>query len=73
MIRGWVGYLDQGPVVQVYRAILLHTERRVRRGLMRRSGRRGTGYRRYPDAHLHTVLGLHELPDRRADLPNAKA
>ena len=73
MIRGWAGYFDQGPVVQVYRAIQLYTERRVRRWLMRRSGRRGTGYRRYPDAHLYAVLGLHKLPNRRADLPNAKA
>ena len=73
MIRGWAGYFDQGPVVQVYRAIQLHTERRARRWLMRRSGRRGTGYRRYPDAHLYAVLGLHKLPNRRADLPNAKA
>ena len=45
MIRGWAGYFDQGPVVRVYRAIQLYTERRVRRWLMRRSGRRGTGYR----------------------------
>ena len=73
MIRGWAGYFDQGPVVQVYRAIQPYTERRVRRWLMRRSGRRGTGYRRYPDAHLYAVLGLHKLPNRRADLPNAKA
>ena len=73
MIRGWAGYFDQGPVVRVYRAIQLYTERRVRRWLMRRSGRRGTGYRRYPDAHLYAVLGLHKLPNRRADLPNAKA
>jgi RNA-directed DNA polymerase len=73
MIRGWAGYFDQGPVVRVYRAIQLYTERRVRRWLMRRGGRRGTGYRRYPDAHLYAVLGLHKLPNRRADLPNAKA
>jgi RNA-directed DNA polymerase len=73
MIRGWAGYFDQGPVVRVYRAIQLYTERRVRRWLMRRSGRRGTGYRRYPDAHLYEVLGLYKLPGRRADPPNAKA
>jgi RNA-directed DNA polymerase len=73
MIRGWAGYFNQGPVVQVYRAVQLYTERRVRRWLMRRSGRRGTGYRQYPDAHLYEVLGLYKLPRRRADLPNAKA
>ena len=73
MIRGWAGYFDQGPVVRVYRAIQLYTERRVRRWLMRRSGRRGTGYRRYPDAHLYEVLGLYKLPGRRVDPPNAKA
>ena len=73
MIRGWAAYFNQGPVVPIYRTIRLYTERRVRRWLMRRSGRRGTGYRQYPDAHLYEGLGLYKLPDRRANLPNAKA
>jgi group II intron reverse transcriptase/maturase len=73
MIWGWAAYFNQGPVVPIYRTIRLYTERRVRRWLMRRSGRRGTGYRQYPDAHLYEGLGLYKLPDRRADLPNAKA
>ena len=73
MIWGWAAYFNQGPVVPIYRTIRLYTERRVRRWLMRRSGRRGTGYRQYPDAHLYEGLGLYKLPDRRANLPNAKA
>ena len=85
MIWGWAAYFNQGPVVPIYRTRgvagvpadrplhRLDTERRVRRWLMRRSGRRGTGYRQYPDAHLYEGLGLYKLPDRRANLPNAKA
>jgi hypothetical protein len=41
--------------------------------LMRRSGQAGTGYRQYPDKHLHETLGLFALPRSRADLPSAKA
>ena len=39
MIRGWCGYFDQGPVVTIYDLIHRYTKRRVRRWLLRRSGR----------------------------------
>ena len=72
-LRGWMNYFNQGPVTQVYRGINDYVARRFRRWLMRRSKKRGTGYRQYPDGHLYDVLGLFKLPVRRADLPNAKA
>lgn len=73
MIRGWANYFDQGPVIRIYRLIQDYTERRIRIWLMRKRGRRGTGYRQYPDEFLYNTLGLIRLPIRRNNLPNAKA
>jgi RNA-directed DNA polymerase len=73
MIRGWAGYFNQGPVCQIYRNIQDYTERRLRIWLMRKRGKRGTGYRQYPDEYLYETLGLYRLPRTRADLLNAKA
>lgn len=72
-LRGWCGYFDQGPVLPTYRKIRRYTERRLRRWLMRKHKRRGTGYRQYPDEHLYGRLGLFKLPERRIDLLKAKA
>jgi RNA-directed DNA polymerase len=72
MLRGWCGYFDQGPVMDIYDRIRNYTDRRVRRWLMRRTGRRGTGFRQIPDEYLYGTLGLYRVPQRRADLPRAK-
>jgi RNA-directed DNA polymerase len=72
MIRGWCGYFDQGPVIEIYELIRAYTERRVRRWLMRRSGRRGVGFRQIPNEYLCETLGLYSVPRRRVDLPRAK-
>ena len=71
-LRGWAGYFDQGPVLRAYRLIQYYTERRLRRCLMRRRQKRGTGYRQY-DKHFYEKLGLFKLPESRVDLSNAKA
>ena len=73
MIRGWCGYFDQGPVMEIYELVRAYTERRIRRWLMRRTGRRGVGFRQIPSEYLYETLGLYALPRRRADLPSAKA
>ena len=73
LLRGWCGYFNQGPVLPIYAFIRSYTERRVRRWLMRRAGRRGTGFRQIPDEYLYGALGLYAIPRRRADLPRAKA
>src|SRR3954451_6292026 len=73
LLRGWTAYFNQGPVLRTYGLVRRYVERRVRRWLMRRSGRRGTGYRPYPDEYLYETLGLYALPRRRVDLPSAKA
>ena len=49
-----------------------YTARRLRIWLMRKSGKRGTGYRQYPDSVLYQRLGLIRLRDVRTDLLNAK-
>jgi group II intron reverse transcriptase/maturase len=72
MLRGWCGYFDQGPVMDIYDRIRTYTGRRVRRWLMRRTGRRGTGFRQIPDEYLYGTLGLYRVPLRRVDLPRAK-
>jgi RNA-directed DNA polymerase len=73
LLRGWCGYFNQGPVTRVYQLIRRYTERRVRRWLMRREQRHGTGYKQYPDAHLYETLGLYPLPQSRAAVLKAKS
>ena len=73
LLRGWSGYFDQGRVIRAYRVIRKYTERRLRRWLMRRQGKRGTGYRQYSDEHLYETLGLYQLPQSRAAVTKAKA
>jgi len=72
LLRGWSGYFNQGRVIRAYRVIHRYTERRLRRWLIRRQGKRGTGYRQYPDAYLYETLGLYRLPDSRAAVARAK-
>ena len=72
MIRGWCGYFDQGPVMEIYELVRAYTERRIRRWLMRRTGRRGVGFRQIPSEYLYETLVLYQVPRRRVDLPRAK-
>jgi group II intron reverse transcriptase/maturase len=73
ILRGWCGYFNQGPVVRTYRHVRRYTERRLRRWLMRRQQKGGTGYKQYPDRHLYETLGLFRPPESRTATPNAKA
>ena len=72
LLRGWCDYFDQGPVIEIYDLVRAYTDRRIRRWLMRRTGRQGTGFRQIPDEYLYETLGLYRVPRRRADLPRAK-
>jgi group II intron reverse transcriptase/maturase len=72
LLRGWCGYFDQGPVMEIYDLVRAYTARRIRRWLMRRTGRRGAGFRQIPDEYVYDTLGLYRVPRRRADLPRAK-
>ena len=73
MIRGWCSYFNQGPVYRAYWTLRRYTEQRIRRWLMHKHKRRGTGYRQYPDAFLYQKLGLFRPSVPRVSLPNAKA
>lgn len=73
MLRGWAGYFNQGPVRKIYRSLQDYTERRLRIWLRRKCGKKGTGYRQYPNEYLYETLGLYRLPLTRNDLLNAKA
>ncbi len=73
ILRGWCQYFNQGPVLQAYQLVRRYTERRLRRWMMRRAKRTGTGYKQYPDAYLYDRLGLFKVPDQRRAMPNAKA
>lgn len=70
---GWSGYFNQGRVIRAYRVIQNYTKRRLQRWLIRRQGKRGTGYRQYPDEYLYETLGLYQLPESRAAVAKAKA
>jgi hypothetical protein len=62
MLRGRCGYFDQGPVITIYDLIHRYTERRIRRWLLRRSGRKGSGFGQIPDEYLYETLGLYTVP-----------
>jgi RNA-directed DNA polymerase len=73
ILRGWCGYFNHGHVIPTYRVMRRYTELRLRRWLMRREQRHGTGYKRYPSLYLYRTLGLYPIPTRRSDMLNAKA
>lgn len=73
LLRGWSGYFNQGRVIRAYRIVQKYTRGRLQRWLVRRTGRKGTGYRQYPNEYLYGKLGLYQLPDSRAAVAKAKA
>ena len=66
ILNGWGNYFNQGPVKHCYRDIDNYTARRLRIWMQRRKGRRGTGYRQYPDSYLYDTLGLVRLLERKS-------
>jgi hypothetical protein len=72
LLRGWAGYFNQGPVGKVYRTLDRYVDRRLRIWLMRKHGKRGTGYRQYPDQYLYETLGLIRLVSLLPNRSNAK-
>lgn len=73
ILRGWCGYFDQGPVYRPYKLVKRYTERRLRRWLMKKHKRRGTGYRQFPDDFLYGKLGLFDPHAYRVSRARAKA
>jgi hypothetical protein len=58
--------------MRVIPTAILYVARRLRIWMMRRQGRRGTGYRQFSDQFLYETLGLIRLLPGRASMPNAK-
>ena len=73
ILRGWCGYFDQGPVQPAQMIVRTYTERRLRRWLMKKHKRRGTGYRQYSDEYLYNGLGLYMPPATEIGQSKAKA
>ncbi len=74
ILRGWCNYFNQGPVFREYQYVREYTARRLRRWLMRKHKRRGTGCRQYPDDYLFGTLGLYKpWAQSSVDRSSAKA
>jgi len=73
MLIGWANYFCLGAVSKAYSAVDMHARWRLRRWLCDKHKERRPGYKRFPEASLHGVYGLVQLPHRTAVLPWAKA
>ncbi|MGB0023692.1 MAG: group II intron maturase-specific domain-containing protein, partial [Candidatus Sulfotelmatobacter sp.] len=73
MMIGWANYFCLGPVSKAYRAVDLHARRRLRRWLCDKHKEPRPAYKRFPEASLHSVYGLVQLPHRTANHPWANA
>jgi group II intron reverse transcriptase/maturase len=69
MLIGWANYFCLGSVSKAYSAVDLHVRRRLRRWLCDKHHEARPGYKRFPEASLHSVYGLVQLPHRTASLP----
>jgi len=73
MLTGWANYFCLGAVSKAYSAVDLQARRRLRRWLCDKHHEARPGYKRFPEASLHSVYGLVQLPHRTAGLPWAHA
>src|SRR5262250_3253538 len=73
MLTGWANYFCLGAVSKAYSAVDLHARRRLRRWLCDKHQEPRPGYKRFPEASLHSVYGLVQLPHRIASLSWANA
>ena len=73
LMIGWANYFCLGPVSKAYSAVDRHARTRLRRWLCDKHNEPRPGYKRFPEASLHSVFGLVQLPHRTASLPWAQA
>src|SRR5712691_7718580 len=65
--------LLSGASSKAYSAVDIHARARLRRWLCDKHNEPRPAYKRFPEASLHSVFGLVQLPHRTASLPWAKA
>jgi len=73
LLVGWANYFCLGPVSKAYRAVDVHTRKRLRQWLRRKHKHRSAGYTRWPDEYLYQTLGLVRLSGLTRSFPWAKA
>jgi RNA-directed DNA polymerase len=73
ILLGWSNYFCLGPVSASYQAVDRHARDRLRQWLRRKHKLKDRGTSRFPDRHLHDVLGLVRLSARPKSFPWAKA
>jgi RNA-directed DNA polymerase len=73
ILTGWANYFCLGAVSTAYSAVDIHARRRLRRWLCDKHHEPRPGYKRFPEAWLHSVYGLVQLPHRTASLAWASA
>ena len=73
MMLGWANYFCLGPVSKAYRAIERHARHRLRQWLCAKHKLSWPATQQYPEADLHTVLGLVRLTERTRSFPWAKS
>jgi RNA-directed DNA polymerase len=62
VVRGWVQYYYFENCTQDFSRLRYYLMERVRIYLRRKHGKRGKGYKQYPNRYLCKVLGLYEIP-----------
>jgi group II intron reverse transcriptase/maturase len=70
---GWSNYFKLGPVTKSYRAIEMHTCKRLRRWLCKKHKQSGKGIARFPDEYLYQSLGLVRMQTLQHGFPWVKA
>jgi RNA-directed DNA polymerase len=73
ILIGWANYFCLGPVSKAYSAVDIHARRRLRRWLCNKHKESRPAFQRFPEAALHHVLGLVNLPRRTASFSWANA
>jgi group II intron reverse transcriptase/maturase len=60
-MKGWAEYYSYSNAHWAFRAVQHYMNQKVRKFLRRRKGRKGFGYKEYPDSFLYEKLGLINL------------
>ncbi len=68
-LNGWSNYFCLGPVTNAYRAVDLHTLRRLRSWFRKKHDVRGVGMSRFPAEYMYDELGLVRLRAIRRNFP----